>query len=190
MSTWETRILAEHQSGTTAVRVVEADLTTMEVDVVVNAANERLAHGGGVAAALARAGGPSVQRDSNAWVAEHGELQPGQAAVTTAGDMPSQYIVHVVGPRYREGQDNAALLRGAVIAALQGAADLRARTVALPAISTGIFGYPPAEASDVIVRATVDWLAEHPGLLSVVWLVGYDRPAADLFADALRRLSA
>jgi putative ATPase len=185
MSEWH----ATHDAGGTAVRVVEADITTMEVDVVVNAANERLAHGGGVAAALAAAGGSRIQRDSDAWVREHGPVQRGQAAVTTAGSMPSNHIVHVVGPRYRADQDNAALLREAVHAALNGAADVGAATVALPAISAGIFGYPPAEATAVITEACVEWLDAHPAALSTVWLVGYDHATAELFATALRQLT-
>lgn len=188
MSGWETRQLVDHAAGGAVLRVVEADLTTMDVDVVVNAANDHLAHGGGVAAALVRAGGPSIQHDSNAWIDEHGPLQPGQAAVTPAGAMPSTYIVHVVGPRYHAGQDNAGLLRQAVHAALQASADVRAAAVALPAISAGIFGYPPADAAAVIARACAEWLAHHPRALQTVWLVGYDGDAAELFAEAVRRL--
>ncbi|MBA2529014.1 MAG: macro domain-containing protein, partial [Euzebyales bacterium] len=99
--------------GATLV-VVEGDLTRQDVDAVVNAANERLAHGGGVAAALARAGGPTVQAESDRWVAEHGTLTPGQAAVTGGGGMAARWVVHVVGPRFRPGQDNEGLLRQAV----------------------------------------------------------------------------
>jgi O-acetyl-ADP-ribose deacetylase (regulator of RNase III) len=172
------------------LHAVQGDLTAMEVDAVVNAANEHLAHGGGVAAALSRAGGPRVQRESDAWIDEHGPLRAGQAAVTTAGEMPAAHIVHVVGPRYRSGQDNAGLLRQAVRAALDVAADTNVRSVALPAISAGIFGYPPAEAANVIARACADWLEEHPGTLRTVLLVGYDAQSAQLFATAVDDSSA
>jgi hypothetical protein len=87
------------------------DLTRQDVDVVVNAANEHLQHGGGVAAALARAGGAAVREESDAHVATHGPVEPGSAAVTTAGALPARHIVHVVGPRYRRGQDNAGCSR-------------------------------------------------------------------------------
>src|ERR671918_98630 len=133
MSTW--RQLAARDVADAMLHAVQGDLTAMEVDAVVNAANEHLHHGGGVAAALSRAGGPSVQRESHAWVDQHGPVQPGQAAVTTAGDMPAAHVVHVVGPRYRSGQDNPGLLRQAVHAALEGAAGSGATSVALPAIS-------------------------------------------------------
>lgn len=170
--------------GAATLRVLRADITSLAVDAVVNAANERLAHGGGVAAALARAGGPAVQRESDAWVAEHGLLGTGQAAVTTAGDMPARMIVHVVGPRYRDGQDNAGMLADAVRAALDAAAAHGASSVGLPAISAGIFGYPPREATRVIAGACARWLSGAPGAVSDVVLVGFDDDTATLFRTA------
>lgn len=186
MSTTDSDPLASARIGDTTLAAVEADLTGLDVGAVVNAANEQLAHGGGVAMALARAGGPQVQRESDAWVREHGPLGPGQAAVTTAGDMPAHYVIHVVGPRYRTGQDNAGMLGDAVRAALDAAVDGGVRSVALPAISAGIFGYPPEEATAVIADACAAWLGTHPGTLKTVLLVGYDAATARLFAAALR----
>lgn len=161
-----------------AIEVLTGDITALEVDVIVNAANEQLAHGGGVAAAIARAGAPEVSADSEAWIAEHGPLQPGGAAHTRAGPMPAQWVVHVVGPRYREGQDNEGLLRAAVSAALDRAAELSARSIAFPAISAGIFGYPRAEATAVIAAEATRWLDDHPGGLDRVVLVGFDQATA------------
>ena len=97
-------------AGTT-VSALRADLTLQEVDAVVNAANEYLAHGGGLAAAIVAAGGWEIQEESDRWVAEHGPLSPGVAAVTGAGRMPARMVIHVAGPRYRAGQDNEGLLR-------------------------------------------------------------------------------
>lgn len=168
-----------------AVRALRGDLTQQRVDAVVNAANERLAHGGGVAAALARGGGPQVQEESDRWIAERGPLEPGQAAVTTAGDLPARLLIHVVGPRYREGQDNEGMLRQAVRAALDTAREESAESVALPAISAGIFGYPPDEASRVIAQECVRWLGEDPGTVRDIHLVGIDDDAALRFADGL-----
>ncbi len=164
------------------IRVLQGDITTLEVDAVVNAANEYLAHGGGVAAAMVRAGGRVVQEESDAWVREHGKLESGAAAVTTAGAMPAQWIIHVVGPRYREGQDNESLLRSAVVAALRAAADLGAEAVALPAISAGIFGYPVDEATAVIANAARRWLRGRD--LEVI-LVGYDEATTRHFRTAV-----
>jgi O-acetyl-ADP-ribose deacetylase len=177
--------LARRLVGRGVVSAVQADLTSLAVDAVVNAANARLAHGGGVAAALARKGGPAVQTESDAWVAQYGPVGPGEAVVTTAGALPAAHIIHVVGPVYRPGQDNAGLLAAAVTAALDAAEALRARSVALPAISAGIYGYPQAEATRVIVDAASRWLGAGERTVSEVLLVGYDQQAAGDFAAAL-----
>ena len=167
------------------IKVVQGDLTAQPVAAIVNAANEHLQHGGGVAAAIANAGGPIIQEESDEWVAEHGPIGPGRAAITSAGQLPAKYVIHVVGPRYREGQDNAGLLQEAVTAALDAAAVSGCRTVALPAISAGIFGYPRAEACQVIVAAARRWLDRRPGLISEIRLVAFDRDVADQFRNAL-----
>lgn len=169
----------------TTVVAVTGDITAQDVDVVVNAADEQLQHGGGVALAIARAGGPAIQDESDRWVAEHGPLTPGVAAVTGAGAMPAAAVVHVAGPRYRDGQDNAALLTTAVRAALDATADHGHRSMALPAISAGIFGYPRDEATRVIVAAITAWLDEHPRALDEIRLVGYDDATTASFRAAL-----
>jgi O-acetyl-ADP-ribose deacetylase (regulator of RNase III) len=97
-------------------------------------------------------------------------------------------IVHVVGPRHRPDQDNEALLTQAVRAALDAADEAGATSVALPAISAGIFGYPPPEATEVIARTTAAWLAEGPHEVRDVALVGFDEATARLFADGLQRV--
>lgn len=168
------------------IEVVNGDLTQQRVDAIVNAANEHLQHGGGVAAAIVRAGGDVIQRESDSWVKEHGPLEPGQAAVTSAGSLPAAKLIHVVGPRYREGQDNPALLAQAVGAALAAAKSHGCRSIALPAISTGIFGYPRQEACRVIVRAIRDWLTSDATAFDQVLLVGFDEAATNDFESALR----
>ena len=167
------------------IKVVQGDLTAQPVAAIVNAANENLQHGGGVAAAIVQAGGAIIQNESDQWVAEHGPIGPGRAAITGAGSLPAQYVIHVVGPRYREGQDNEGLLQQAVTAALNAAAVSGCRSVALPAISAGIFGYPRAEACQVIVQAARGWLDRRPGLITEIRLVGYDQESADQFRHAL-----
>jgi putative ATPase len=167
------------------ITVVEGDLTVQDVDALVNAANEQLAHGGGVAAALVAAGGHDVQAESSHWVERNGQLTPGRAAVTGAGAMPSKWVIHVAGPRFGPDQDNESLLAIAVTAALDTAEELGARTVALPAISAGIFGYPLDDACRVIARACRDWDDVHPGILEEIRLVGRDADAAAAFAAAI-----
>jgi len=169
----------------TRVAVVQGDITDQDVDAVVNAANEHLAHGGGVAAAIVRAGGIGIQQESDQWVAANGPLSPGVAAVTGAGAMAARWIVHVAGPRYRPGEHNAGLLSTAVHAALEAAATAGARSVALPAISAGIFGYPVDEATEVIADAVDVWCRDHPDVLDEVRLVGWDARTTEAFSKAI-----
>ncbi len=182
--------MSERRVGEAVVRVVQGDLTAQDVDAIVNAANEHLAHGGGVAAAIVRAGGHSIQDESDRWVVAHGPLSRGEAAVTAAGRLPARHVVHTVGPRYRDGSDNAELLGEAVRAALDAAAGAGCRSVALPAISAGIFGYPRPEATAVIARTVVAWLSEHPGEIDEVRLVGFDSGTAGDFAAGLAAAAA
>ncbi len=171
--------------GHANVFVIQGDLTKQPVEAIVNAANENLAHGGGVAVAIVRAGGRVIQEQSDRWVRDHGPVGPGQAAVTTGGALQASHVVHVVGPRYREGGDNEALLAQAVVAALDAAASVGVRSVAFPAISAGIFGYPVAEATAVIVLAVIDWLRDHQGQIEEVRLVGFSGTTAAHFAAAV-----
>lgn len=180
--------LARLHINTADLVAVRDDITSMEVDAVVNAANEELAHGGGVAAALSRAAGPTLQEESDRWVVEHGPVLNGTAATTSGGELPARWVVHTVGPRFRGGQDNELMLEAAVVAALDAADQLGAGTVALPAISAGIFGYPPEEATNVIARASAEYLRSHPDGLAEVLLVGYDDAMASRFAGALASL--
>lgn len=172
------------------VTVARGDLAAARVDVVVNAANEYLRHGGGVAAALAAAGGEEFLTDCEDWISEHGQVRRGEAAVTVGGRLPAILVVHVVGPRYREGQDNSARLREAVRAALDVSAEAEAETVAMPAISTGVFGYPTEAATGVIASECVRWVREHPGVLREIRLVGYDRRTANAFRRGVKRAIA
>lgn len=178
--------IASCRVGSANVFVVRGDLTTQPVEAIVNAANESLEHGGGVAIAIVRAGGRVIQEESDRWVRDHGPVQPGQAAVTTGGALHATHVIHVVGPRFHEGGDNEALLTQAVEAALDAAASIGVRSVALPAISAGIFGYPVAEATAVIAAAVVGWLRDHQGgPVEEVRLVGFSGTTGAHFASGL-----
>jgi len=178
----------EIEIGATTIRALRGDLTTLEVDAIVNAANPGLTHGGGVAAAIVRAGGTVVQHESDRWVAEHGPLLPGTAALTTAGAMPARCVVHVAGPVYRAGRDNQRLLRLAVAAALDAASAAGCRSVALPAISAGVFGYPLDEATAVIASEAAAWSSRHPDSLDAISLVGFDERVTEAFAAGIAAL--
>lgn len=171
--------------GESTISAVEGDLTAMPVDVVVNAANVELAHGGGIALAISTAGGPTIDEESAAWIASYGPLSPGVAALTSAGLLPASYVVHVAGPIYRDDQENEALLAAAVLAALDAASEIEAVSIAVPAISAGIYGYPADEATDIIVEAAADFLDSEDTSVRSVRLVGFDTAMAKRFAAAI-----
>jgi len=132
--------------------VVRGDLLTEPVDAIVNAANGWLAHGGGVAGAIARAAGPGLQQESERIVRERGMLPAGAAVVTTAGRLPFKGVIHAVGPRHGEG-DEEATLRRALVAAFDLARDRGWESVSFPAVSSGIFAVPAPVCARAYVAA-------------------------------------
>ncbi len=163
------------------LQLVKGDITEERVDAIVNAANEHLAHGGGLAAAIARKGGPQIQAESDDWVRKHGEVTAGSPAVTSGGRLPCKYVIHAVGPRWGEGDEDEKLRR-AVQGALQKAAELNLASIAVPAISTGIFGFPVPRAAVVILKAIRDSLEAGPSSsLELVRLTIIDQPTLDPF---------
>lgn len=173
--------LARRREGDVELVAVLGDMTREEVDAIVNAANTHLAHGGGLAGAIVRAGGEVIQEESD----RIAPVPVGGAKATSAGNLPCRWVIHAVGPRWGEG-DEEAKLRSAVRASLDEAARLRARSVSLPAISTGIFGYPVAEGVATLVDETRRWLASNPdGGLQEVHFTSFTRDTAGLFAARL-----
>ncbi|MFN8113931.1 MAG: macro domain-containing protein [Solirubrobacterales bacterium] len=139
------------------IELVQGDITRQRVDVIVNAANSHLAHGGGVAAAIALGGGPALRRESEA----HPFVPVGEAAVTTAGALPARWVVHAVGPVWSGGEEGEPeLLASAYRSALAMATDLGARSIAFPSISTGIFGFPVERAAAIAISTLIEGEAE------------------------------
>jgi O-acetyl-ADP-ribose deacetylase (regulator of RNase III) len=170
------------------VRVVQNDLTAEHVDAIVNAANEHLSHGGGVAGAISRQGGPSIQRESTAWVREHGPVTTGSAAITGAGALPCRYVIHAVGPVWGSGEERAKLA-GAVRSALDLADQYGLRSVSMPGISSGIFGFPKPLCAEVILGMVREWLADHPeSTVREVNACNIDALTAGIFAEQARAL--
>jgi putative ATPase len=181
------KILYEHETeGMTLIRIIEGDLTQEPVEAIVNAANSQLSHGGGVAGAIARAGGPDIQRESDRWISEHGEVPTGDAAITGAGRLPADYVVHAVGPIWSQHspEENDRLLASAVASALALAADRDVRTIALPAISTGIYGFPKERGARVILGAVLAATEEYD--FDQINLTNIDAETAQIFARVAR----
>jgi O-acetyl-ADP-ribose deacetylase len=159
------------------INLVEGDITTQEVDAVVNAANSRMRGGGGVDGAIHRAGGPAVLKDCKQRFPDG--LATGDAGWTTAGDMPARWVIHVVGPNYRAGQTDRSLLTSCYARALEVADELGARTIAFPLVSAGIYGWPLDDAVD----AAVSTLEGAETRVEEARLVAFGRETA----DAIRR---
>ncbi|MFN8215489.1 MAG: macro domain-containing protein [Solirubrobacterales bacterium] len=175
--------------GSVEIAVVEADLTREAVDAIVNAANGHLANGGGVAGAISRAAGPELQRACDELIAERGPLAAGEAVATPAFDLPARHVVHTVGPVYgRHDGEEAALLKAAHVNAIEMAGELGVRSLSLPAISCGIYGYPVAEAAPIAVAAVREYAAEAGiELVRFCFIGGAERQA---FAAALAASAA
>ena len=139
-------IVAEASAGGARVRVIRGDLTEAPVDAIVNAANSHLQHGGGVAGAIVRKGGQVIQEESD----RIGFVPAGKAALTSAGRLPARFVIHTVGPRWGEG-DEEAKLASAVASALDLAEEKGFATVAMPAVSGGIFGSLKKSGAHIIV---------------------------------------
>jgi len=155
--------LSSFLTGRVIIKV--GDITTEAVDAIVNAANSTLMGGGGVDGAIHRAGGPEILRQCKEIRRSQypDGLPTGHAVITTAGRMAAKHVIHTVGPVYRQHDPAEAerLLRSCYTESLRLACEAGLETVAFPGISTGVYGYPKAEACDAAVRAVAAWLATH-----------------------------
>ncbi|MGH2372367.1 MAG: O-acetyl-ADP-ribose deacetylase [Candidatus Methylomirabilaceae bacterium] len=170
--------------------LVVGDITTQTVDAIVNAANSRLIGGGGVDGAIRRAGGPGIEEECATIRAERGGCPTGSAVITGAGRLPARHVIHAVGPIWQGGgQGEADLLASAYRSSLALAAERRARTVAFPSISTGVYGYPVDQAARVAVRTVATALATTPFdevrfvLLSAADFAAYAAAMRELILD-------
>ncbi len=162
-------------------QLIQGDLTEEQVDAIVNAANAHLQHGGGVAGVISRRGGPQIQIESNAWVLQHGPVNHEQPAYTSAGNLPCRYVIHPVGPVWGEGSEDAKLA-AAVRGSLRLADQLGLASIAFPAISTGIFGFPKERAAGVIFDAIHAYYAGNPASgVVLVRLTLIDQPTIQVF---------
>ncbi len=169
-----------------SLRLERGDITLVEADVIVNAANARLAGGGGVDGAIHRAAGPSVMAELDEIRAKIGHCPTGKAVLTRAGRLRARYIIHAVGPVYRGGGEGEAdLLASCYREALRMASECGLGSIAFPAISTGVYGYPMDRAAGIAIRETGAYLAE-PGSIREILFVLFGEEAFEAFRIALR----
>jgi O-acetyl-ADP-ribose deacetylase (regulator of RNase III) len=175
-------ILGEHAFPTgQVIQIVQGDITIEEVDAIVNAANEYLQHGGGVARTISKQGGPAIQKESDAWVREHGRVSHANPAWTSGGGLPAKYVIHAVGPVWGDGEEDQKL-EATVTGSLRVADELSCSSIALPAISTGIFGFPKDRAAGIIFSTVENYFAENSSSrLKTVKLLLYDQPTVNVF---------
>ena len=166
--------------------VVIADITTLKVDAIVNAANETLLGGGGVDGAIHRAAGPELLEECR----RIGGCPTGEARLTGGYRLPARFVIHTVGPVWRGGEaGEPELLASAYRASLQLAYDNALRSIAFPAISTGVYGYPPVAAAEIAVKTTTDFVREHPDALSEVVFCCFSEASAAHHRAALATLA-
>ncbi|HUS83642.1 MAG TPA: macro domain-containing protein [Anaerolineales bacterium] len=169
------------------IRIIHGDITESNVDAIVNAANAQLKHGGGVAGAIVRRGGPQIQIESDEWVRQYGPVTHEQPAITSAGRLPCRHVIHAVGPIWGQGREDQKLL-DTVNGVLILARDLNLASLALPAISTGIFRFPKERAARLIIDAIMDFYHRNPNsLLMTVDLMLFDEPSVNTFVVECER---
>lgn len=170
--------------GQALLELVEGDITTQDTEAIVNAANEQLRVGGGVDGAINRAGGPKIQDEAR----KIGHCPTGQAVITTGGNLKAKYVIHTVGPIYRGGRHGEPkLLASAYRECLKLASARGIKSLAFPSLSTGVYGYPVPEAARIALKTVKDYLAKHPEI-ELVRFVLFGQPTFAAFAAALQEI--
>ncbi|MFW9985370.1 MAG: macro domain-containing protein [Candidatus Odinarchaeota archaeon] len=166
------------------VELLQGDITDLATDAIVNAASESLQLGGGVAGAIRRRGGPAIQHECN----DIGGTPVGTAVITTGGNLKARQVIHAVGPRWGEGEEDQKLA-SAVRSSLKLADAKGLRSIAFPAISTGIFGFPKERAAKVILSATIEYLNQSRTSLRRIVFCLYDPVTFKIFQDAFNEIT-
>ncbi len=172
--------------GDCILELVEGDITQQDTEAIVNAANERLIPGGGVDGAIHRAGGPSIAEEAR----KYGHCPTGSAVITGAGRLKAKYVIHAVGPRYKDGKHGEPeLLASAYRSALNLCLEKGIDSVAFPSLSTGAYGYPLADASRIALSTIISFLKKH-GRPKLVRMVLFGEEAYRAYEEALKEIAA
>ncbi len=173
--------------GKATLSLIQGDITKQATDAIVNAANSSLMGGGGVDGAIHRVGGPAILEECKKIVAQIGRLPTGQAVITTGGNLPAKYVIHTVGPIWRGGESKEPeLLRNCYLNSLKLAKEKGIKTISFPSISTGAYGYPVEKASQVAVKAVIDFLKENQEIKEVTFVL-FDSFSFNAYSNALRK---
>jgi O-acetyl-ADP-ribose deacetylase (regulator of RNase III) len=170
--------------GNSVISLIQGDITREETDAIVNAANSRLAGGAGVDGAIHAAGGPSIMSECR----RIGGCPTGQAVITTGGSLKARYVIHTVGPVYQGGSSGeAALLKSAYLESLKLASAKGLKSIAFPAISTGVYAYPIHEAARIALKTVMDYLGEHRDIERVRFVL-FGQKMFDVFAEEMKKM--
>jgi O-acetyl-ADP-ribose deacetylase (regulator of RNase III) len=173
--------------GRATLELQRGDITALAVDAIVNAANVHLQHGGGVAGAIVRKGGAVIQEESDRIIAARGRpLETGEAVITTGGKLPAKFVIHTAGPVWGDGDEDAKLRR-ACLSSLKLADEKKLKSIALTAISTGIYRFPLDRAARILLVAAAEHLAGQTGLERVIFCL-FDEKTFGAFATAMAEL--
>jgi len=177
------KVICEKDINGKTLRLVQGDITERDVDAIVNAANAYLQHGGGVAGAIVRKGGKVIQEESD----RIGFVPVGHAAVTGAGKLPCKYVIHAVGPRMGEGNEDTKL-KSAVLSSLMLASGKSLRSISIPAISSGIFGFPKDRCAEILVSETLQYMKQNPkSSLKLIEFCVFDDLTMGYFKEELEK---
>lgn len=153
------------------LKAIQGDITQLEVDAIVNAANSSLLGGGGVDGAIHRAGGEQILKECKEIVAKQGECKTGDAVITSAGKMPAKYVIHTVGPIWNGGKDNEEQKLGSCYRkSLELAVENNCRTIAFPNISTGVYGFPKDKAAVIAVKTVKEFASKNDKIKEVIFV--------------------
>jgi O-acetyl-ADP-ribose deacetylase (regulator of RNase III) len=167
------------------VSLLQGDITKVEVDAIVNAANSSLMGGGGVDGAIHRAGGPAILEECKKIISKINYLPTGEAVITTGGNLPAKYVIHTVGPIWRGGNNNEPqLLSNAYKNSLKLALENNIKTIAFPSISTGVYRFPVKEASEIALKTIIDFLKENNNFEKVL-MVLFSKNVYDIYLETL-----
>ncbi|HEY9160022.1 MAG TPA: O-acetyl-ADP-ribose deacetylase [Desulfomonilia bacterium] len=174
----------EYIPGGRKIELVKGDITAQDTEAVVNAANNQLAPGGGVAGAIHRAAGPELWKECS----KLGGCPTGEARISKGYNLPNRYVIHTVGPVYRNSPDDPLLLASCYRSSLELAERNGIKTISFPALSTGIFGYPAGDAAKVALSTIIDYLKKST-VITLVRMVLYDEASLRVHEEVLKDLT-
>lgn len=179
------KVISEKTIERKTMKLVQGDITERDVDAIVNAANSHLQHGGGVAGAIVRKGGQIIQEESN----KIGYTPVGTAVITGAGKLPAKFVIHAVGPRMGEG-DEGNKLKSAVLNSLKLASEKGLKSISMPAISSGIFGFPKDRCAEILVKEALNYIKENQeSSLELIEFCVYDDLTMGYFKKEFDKIS-